>query len=96
MKQLPGSHKCTDITVVEKHSLIVLELKKLKGQEPPMQAVLTEYHDQLNGYVKSHWGVNENKKTAPHVVAGFVVAMYAKGKSYCVEPLAGDLTDLNV
>jgi hypothetical protein len=54
MKQLPGSHKCTDITVVEKHSLIVLELKKLKGQEPPMQAVLTEYHDQLNGYVKSH------------------------------------------
>jgi hypothetical protein len=89
-----GSRKRPDITVVGKRSLIVIELKKLNGQRagPPTQAVLTEYHDHLNGYVTFH-SSNENKKAAPRVVAGFVVVMYAKGRRFVLRGVVGRRPD---
>jgi hypothetical protein len=77
--------KRKDITIVGEFSVVILELKKHNGLDPPTKAELVRYHNQLQGYVESH-----RKDAKGLVVAGFVVVMYAKGRKYVVESLCND------
>jgi hypothetical protein len=84
-KRPPKSSKRKDITIVGEFSVVILELKKHNGLDPPTKAELVRYHNQLQGYVESH-----RKDAKGLVVAGFVVVMYAKGRQYVVESLCND------
>jgi hypothetical protein len=77
--------KRTDITLKGKHVLVILELKKINGSEPPEEAQKGKYHKQLRGYVKTRNQMEAKGKKRP--VAGFIVVLYDNGQHYIVEKL---------
>jgi hypothetical protein len=88
-KRPPGQTKRKDITIAGEHSTIILELMKLNWPDLPTQDKMDEAHDQLKRYVLARRTSEKQKKT-PHVVAGFVLVMYANGSKYDVQSLQGD------